>query len=201
MPVTATGQPATTTPATGDATGQADTGQQNSGSAGATITLTEAQLQERIEASLKKRLEREREKGEAATTKAREEAEAKALQEQQKWQELAEKRAGTVAGLEKKVAELEAATTERDRYRTALDGYLKNEREGLPAHILTLLDRLDPVAQLEYIAANRVTLRPATTPAEGPPPSPKPGDPKIVKQQADVSAREQLARTGRYAPM
>jgi plasmid stabilization system protein ParE len=198
----ATDQPAPTTSATGDATGQADNGQQNGGNAGDTITLTKTQLQQQIDAVVKDRLEREQKKTDAATKQAREEAEAKALVEQQEWKKLAEKYAGRITELEAKAAEVEAASTERDRYKAALGGYLENERKGLPDHILTLLDRFDPVAQLEYIAANRDTLRPAaTTPAGGPPPSPKPGDPKIIKQQAGEAAIDQLRATGRYAPM
>lgn len=47
-----------------------------------------------------------------------------------------------------------------ERAEGALKVYLDTEREGLPEHIITLLDKMDPVDQLSYISDNREHLKP-----------------------------------------
>lgn len=89
-------------------------------------------------------------------------AEQQSLTEQGKFKELAEKAS-------KRVAELEPLAETVKRQGEALSKFLEGERKGLPKHILALLDKLDPVDQLEYIATNRNELRPAG----GPNPTPK----------------------------
>ncbi len=51
-----------------------------------------------------------------------------------------------------------------ERYEEALKGYLDKEREGLPAHITALLDRMDPVDQLAWIGENREAIAEAAVP-------------------------------------
>jgi hypothetical protein len=103
------------------------------------------------------RLAEETRKGEAKAKKEREAAEAAQLADQQKWQELAGKH-------EAKVKELEPLAERVAKLTTALEKLLVKEREGLPKHVTTLLDKLDPAEQLEYIAANREALGVRTTP-------------------------------------
>ena len=165
----ATGAPPATKPGsdgtTADATGTAAPPQGGTTpNGGQTITLTEAELQQRIEASLKERLERAQRKAETEAAKVKADAEAKSLVDQQKWQELAEKRAGEIAALQTKATEQESIAQERDRYKAALEAQLKTAREGLPPHIVTLLDKLDPVEQLNYIAQNAGALKAAPAP-------------------------------------
>lgn len=83
----------------------------------------------------------------------RKRAEEAALAEQQKFQELADKR-------QSEIDELRPKAESAERFKTALQKYLDAEREGLPTHIITLLDRMDVDEQLAYIAENRDTLKP-----------------------------------------
>ena len=158
-----------------------------------TIMLTAAQLQERIDAAIKERLEREKRKSERDAQRAREDAEAEALARGQEWQKLAEKHAARITELEQQGAQMDALVQERDRYKAALEGHLKTQRDGLPAHILTLLDQLDPAAQLEYIAANAAVLRSGAPAQEEKktvvPASPKPGDGKALTGDEAEAAR------------
>ena len=173
---------------TGDAPG-ADTQQPNGAKPG-TITLTEAELQQRIEADLKVRLERERKKSEAAADKARKEAEDAALETQQEWQKLAEQRQTRITELEPLQAQMETAEATIERYKGALTSMLEAQRKDLPAHILSLLDKQDPVDQLEYLAANADELRPQGR--QGIPATPKAnGTTKLT----DDERRKQAART------
>jgi hypothetical protein len=66
--------------------------------------------------------------------------------------------------LETQVAALAETSTQRDRYKASLGAVLTKQREGLPAHITALLDRMDEAEQLEYLAANRDALVPASGP-------------------------------------
>jgi hypothetical protein len=93
----------------------------------------------------------------AAQAKADQE---KQLADQAQWQTLAEQRA----------QELANASTERDSlrqqaatYEAALKAVLETQRKDLPPHILTLLDRLNPAEQLEYLAKNQTELTKGTT--------------------------------------
>lgn len=139
---------------TGDTTGGQPA--QNGGESGKTFSQAD------VDRIVAERLAREKQAAEKATQKAKEAAEEQALAEQQKWQELAGKHGKRAEALE---ADLQARSTEAEtlkakaeRYEQALSAQLMALREGLPAHIITLLDRLDPVDQLEYIATNREAL-------------------------------------------
>lgn len=134
------------TPA-GDATGQ-NSGTQDD------RKFTQADL----DAIVKDRLERERKQAERQTAKAREEAEAKALAQNAEWQALAEKRAEQLTAAEAKLAEVEQIQQRADRYEAVLKTHLEAQRKDLPAHVLTLLDRLDVADQLDWIASNREAL-------------------------------------------
>lgn len=105
---------------------------------------------------LKKRL-REIEQQEQDKAKAAKAAEAKRLEEQQEWRELAEKRQAALV-------ELEPYKEMAERYKGALGAVLEAQRKGLPEHITTLLDKLDPVDQLAWIADNQEAIRKPTVP-------------------------------------
>jgi CRISPR/Cas system-associated endonuclease/helicase Cas3 len=176
---------------TDDATGSQDDKGQNGGDE---KQFTQAELDQIV----KDRLEREKRKQEAAAQKAKDEAEAKALAEQQKWQELAQKHEKKLSELEGELSTtstaVESAKEKAERYEKALQAHLKAQREGLADHILALLDKLDPVEQLEYIATNKDALvgKQANT-GGGVPPSPKPkGDGELSEEErrkASASAR------------
>lgn len=95
----------------------------------------------------------------AAELKAAEEK--KRLEEQGQYKALAEEAARERDAHAARVKELEPLAETVKRQGEALKRFLDEERKGLPKHVLTLLDKLDPVDQLEYIAANRAELRPA----------------------------------------
>ena len=150
---------------TGDATGQ------NSGTEKPTPTFTQSDV-DRI---VNERLDRERKKAETQTQKAREEAESKALADQAKFQELADKRGKQVTDLETANAtlttQLEAATAKADRHEKALTKLLAEQLKAVPEHLHSLLSKLDAVEQLEWIAGNADKMKTATN---GVPPTPKP---------------------------
>lgn len=102
------------------------------------------------------------------------------LAEQQKWQELAQKRQDELATIK---AEAETLKTQSTRLADALNGYLAKEREGIPDHIGALLDKLDVVDQLAYIAANREAWAATNQRPGGVPPSPKPGEAPALSEE------------------
>lgn len=117
-------------------------------------TFTQAEL----DAIVKERLERAQRKAAEQAEKARADAEAKTLAEQGEFKALAEQRA---AELEKAQRALESAKhteKELERYQTALKKQLDAARADLPTPIATLLDKLDPAEQLEWLAENRAEL-------------------------------------------
>lgn len=57
--------------------------------------------------------------------------------------------------LQKRVQELEPAAEKAERFEAALTKLLTEEKKAVPDHLTSLLDRLDPAEQLEWIAANR----------------------------------------------
>ncbi len=150
---------------TGDATGP------NSGTEKPTPTFTQSDV-DRI---VNERLDRERKKAETVAQKAREEAESKALSDQAKFQELADKRGKQVTDLETANAtlttQLEAVTAKADRHEKALLALLAEQMKAVPEHLHSLLSKLDAVEQLEWIAGNADKLKTATN---GVPPTPKP---------------------------
>jgi len=136
-----------------------------------------------IDRIVKERLEREKKKADEMARKAQEDTEAKALAEQQKFKELADKHGEKARGLEAALAarteELEKANARASRYQQALEAHLKTQTAGLPEYITSLLSKLDPVEQLEYIAANQEKL----TSKAGVPPTPKPTGGQLTPEE------------------
>lgn len=152
--------------ADGNATGQTgQTAGDANGGAGATDkkpTLAELLkqhgLQGELDAIVQARLEREKTQREAAAEKARKEQEAKTLEEQGNFKTLAEQRAAELAAAQARLEAGKATEKSLERYQTALKAQLDSARKDLPAHITALLDKLDPVDQLTWLAENRETL-------------------------------------------
>lgn len=101
------------------------------------------------------------EKAQADAAKVASAAERTRLTEQGEYKKLAE-------DAEKRANDLEPHKAKAERYEASLTKLLTKEREGLPKHILTLLDKMDPADQLDWIAENRAVL---TAPAQAPPPN------------------------------
>jgi hypothetical protein len=98
------------------------------------------------------------------------------LTDNAQFEELSKQQAAQLAKLEADYADtqakLEALTGDAGKYRTALDANVKARREGLPGHIIALLDNLDPVQQLDWLTKNAALLGanvgiPATPKSEG----------------------------------
>lgn len=148
----------------------ADAAGTNSGDkAKAEPTFTQADI-DRI---VTERLERERKKSDEKARKAAEDVQAKALEEQSKFQELAQQRGTKVTELETSVADLttklETAQKDTERYQKALTNILAEQLKRVPEHLTSLLSKLDPVEQLEWLAANGEKL----TNTNGVPATPK----------------------------
>lgn len=98
------------------------------------------------------RLARAKEKWDAdaekAQAKAQEKAEQERLKAQAEWQKLAEQHEGELNEIKPR---LETATAKLELYTEALNNYLQAARDGVASHITALLDRLDPVEQLQWL--------------------------------------------------
>lgn len=152
--------------------------------------------QDEVNRLIDDRLKRERQKADEKAKKEREDAEAKALEEQKEYQKLAEQRAT-------KIAELEPLTEQVDRYQGALTSLLTAEKQNVPEHVAALLDKLDPVEQLEWIASNRDKLAPASESngddaepkkPKGIPSTPPRGDTRGAIEEQRRAARESTKR-------
>lgn len=148
---------------TGDATGQdapANGGGEGEPKQPAIAFATEAEFQRRVDDLLKERLEREQKKAEQKAQKAREDVLAEMAAKNGEWQQLAEQRAAKIADLETQAATLDATTTKAQRYEQALAKQVEALRKDVPKHLAPLLDKLDVVEQLEWLAANRDAVAP-----------------------------------------
>lgn len=151
--------------------------------------------QAELDAIVQDRLAREKKKQDEAAEKARKEAEEAGLLKNQEFQKLAEERAKTIAELEPFKEQLNGANETIERYKGALDKYLEAEKKDLPKHVLALLDKLDPVEQMEYIAANREELGKGP---EGIPPSPNPKEKKLSDEELERARKEQGSLYSRF---
>jgi len=106
-------------------------------------------------------------------------ADEDALKKQGDWQKLAE-------DAQAKLKELEPHKAKAEKYEAALSKLLASQRKDLPAHVLKLLDKLDPAEQLEYIAENREAL----VPNKASPPNVNATAGQAGKPSADPKARE-----------
>ena len=146
-------------------------------------TVEEAKFtQADVERIIAERLDRERKKAEEKAAKAQAEAEAKALAEQNQFKELAEKHA-------QRIAKLEAIEPKAQRYEAALTKLLETQRKSIPEHVITLLDKLDPADQLEWIAMNQTKIvQPSGAPA-----TPKAAGSNTTPEDREI-ARNEMAR-------
>jgi hypothetical protein len=123
---------------------------------------TEADFQAEVDRILKDRLERAETKAQEKARKAAEQAEAEAAARNGEWKDLAEKRGASLSALETEKATLaeqsDAQKATLARYEKALKMHVEAQSADVPEGVKTLLGKLDPVEQLEWLAANRETL-------------------------------------------
>jgi hypothetical protein len=173
----------------GDTPG-AEADDSQSENSGTEVKLTPEQ-QALFDKALKARLARERKnlraelEAEATSReeKAKQDAEKQRLAEQGEFKKLNET---LTAEAEKAKTSLEAATgtvatltQERDAYRAAVESMLTAQREGLPEHIAALLDKLNPLDQLTWIAENAEEVNKSRNGAA-------PGTPRTQRQRQPV---------------
>jgi multidrug efflux pump subunit AcrA (membrane-fusion protein) len=162
-----------TDPTTGNGPGQGDSDPETNGDAGE-VTFTDEQ-QAKLDQIIADRLERQRTKLEAEAEEARQEAEQEAeearLAEQQEFQQLAETRK---AKLDELQPQLETLQERVERYEEAVSAQVEQAMARVPAFVKPLLEQMDPVEQLAYIAEHEEEFATESGGSAGPPKTPKP---------------------------
>lgn len=111
--------------------------------------------QAELEQQIKERLARQQRQFEAQQRESQAQLEAKQLEEQAEWQKLANRRAD-------EIKELKPRAGLADSYEKAVKTLLDVQTRDLPVSIQMLLEKLSLVDQLDWIAANAGTIKPAT---------------------------------------
>lgn len=93
----------------------------------------------------------QQEAAEAQRQKEAGEAEKARLAQQQEWEKLANQ-------YKTEAEQLSPHKAAAEKYGAALSKLLESERKPLPKHILSLLDKMDPAEQLEWIAENKAAV-------------------------------------------
>lgn len=124
-------------------------------------------LQAHIDGIVKERLDREREKAEKNAEETRKKAEADAAAKNGEWQKLAEQREAELSEKAKALEELTSLKERAERYEKTMKAQLEAARKGLPDPITALLDKMDTMDQLEWLAENKSKLN-----VKGPPDTP-----------------------------
>lgn len=133
---------------------------------------------------------------ELASIKAeREKTEREQAEKNGEWQKLAEKHTAELSDLKPKLTTAEA---DRDRYSEALSKHVKHLRKDVPEHISALLDRLDPVDQLDWITKNQDQIGPGGV-QRGNGPNPRPAGQATHETRVQENERK-LQSTGAYNP-
>lgn len=148
-------------------------------------TFTQAEL----DVIIKERLAREKAASEKAQAEAAKKAADDAAAKNGEWQKLAEARAAEIASVSARLGELETAKTQLAEYEAAIKLQADTAKKDLPAHILSLLDALPPVKQLEWLAKNASVL--GQRPTQTIPGTPPPASGKDVTE-AEMKRRQQI---------
>lgn len=149
--------------------------------------------QAELDAIIEDRLERAKKTAEKTAEQARKKADEENLAKNAEWKTLAEKRAGELEAINGQLAELESLRAREERYGKVLKQYAKTQIEALPKPVQSLLEKMDPAEQLDWIAANAKELN-IKTPS-GLPETPDPSD-KASEAQKEA-ARKQFAQAVR----
>ncbi len=123
-----------------------------------------------VDAIVKDRIARAQRKADDAAEKAKTEAEQKALAEQGEYKTLSEQRATELETVKRELEAAKVYETTADKFRKVLTERLAIEKKSYPAHVVSLLDKLDPLEQLEWITANLEALKPSSDRTLGTPP-------------------------------
>ena len=105
-----------------------------------------------------------------------------------------EKNEARAAEFAARVGALEPLGEQVQRYKSALEKSLAAEKKDLPKHVLVLLEKLDPVEQIEYLAVNREELGNGNRARlEGVPASPSPKERALNEDDQAAARRGQAA--------
>lgn len=174
--------PADTTTTDNASGGQSTTTPENSGKQERLFSQAE------VDHFITERLERERKQAQKEADKAKKEAELVSLAEQQKFQELAQKRQERVLELEGQLTDQEALTAKLTKFEKALASYRDALLVNVEEKYKPLLKNMDVADQLEWLAAH------ATTPAD-PAQPPRPTFPSIpTPNSRGVTTEEKKAQ-------
>lgn len=157
-------------------------GTESQSNAGKTFTQAE------LENIIKDRLKRQKDAIDAQKAKEKDDADKAALADQQQFKALAEKH-------EARVKELEPVEAKATRYADVLGKYLTEQRKGLSAPVLKLLDKMDVAEQLEWIVENKAEITKAQAP------NLNAGDKgkDLSKDERQKAMRESLQKSGQYS--
>jgi hypothetical protein len=111
--------------------------------------------QTELEQQIKERLARQQRQFEAQQREAQAALEAKQLEEQAEWQKLANRRAD-------ELKELKPRAQLAESYEKAVRALVDAQTRDVPANIQMILEKLSLVDQLDWLAANAGTIKPAT---------------------------------------
>lgn len=142
----------------------------------------------RAEAAAHRVRVRELEAAEQERTKAQQAEAEKRMAEQQKFQELAEKRAAERDDATKQAETLQERVT---RQEEALQALYDGRKEAVPEMYRPLLEKLDLVERLEWIAANEDVLTTAKAKPNGIPATP------AARGKGELSPEERRRRAAR----
>jgi hypothetical protein len=130
--------------------------------------------QSEVDEIIKDRLARAKRKADDEAQAAKTAAEQKALLEQGEYKTLAEQRAAELATAQTALEAANAHKEAAEQYKTALLSRLAVDKKSLPAGIVALIDKLDPIDQVAWFSdpKNAELLKPASpsNPAYGTPP-------------------------------
>lgn len=114
--------------------------------------------QTEVDNILKDRLAREKKKSEEDADKARKKAEDESLAKNQEFEKLATQRQSEIETLTQQLAEAESIKEQAEKYKAAIETMIKAQTDTLPAAIKELLEKLDPIEKIEYLAKHAKEL-------------------------------------------
>lgn len=181
-------QPATSAPTTEQAAAPANGSDQKPEK-----LFTQAELN----AIITDRLAREKAASEKAQAEAAKKAADEAAAKNGEWQKLAEARAAELETLRTNLTALETAKAQLAEYEATVRAQADAAKKDLPAHILSLLESLPPVKQLEWIAKNADAL--GKRPAQHIPSTPAPiGGANVAADEIKRRQQIEAARVRSY---
>ena len=147
--------------------------------------------QEELDRQIAIRLERANKKAADEAAKAAKKAEEDALTKNQEFEKLANTRQTRIEELEKDLTSFEEVKAQAEKYKAALEAHLKAQTEKLPKHIKTLLEKMDPVEQIEYLTANAKELN---VKVDGVPATPEDESKDKLTQEEQARAKKETRR-------